>query len=168
MPGAHGCTGCLAASRLWATASRGHRAAGVKGEPSCHTPGQLTGSRDGQGLALSPGSRGYDHLFHSCPPPPSLGAGESPGQRCQSRRGGGTVGTVPEGKSGSSSMRSREQSKKPPGQKEHQAGWCAGWREVLLRSHCRKGRCTQTLEYGVSSDMWSGPSKKLRTPHILP
>lgn len=73
MPGAHGCTGCLAASWLWVTASRGHRAAGVKGEPSCHTPGQLTGSRDGQGLALSPGSRGYDHLFHSCPPPPSLG-----------------------------------------------------------------------------------------------
>lgn len=153
MPGAHGCTGCLAASWLWVTASRGHRAAGVKGEPSCHTPGQLTGSRDGQGLALSPGSRGYDHLFHSCPPPPSLGGqAKALDSAAKAEEEEGQLGLFRGGKSGSSSVRSGEQSKKPPGQKEHQAGWCAGWREALLRSRCRKGRCTQTLEYGVSSE----------------
>lgn len=86
---------------------------GGKGEPSCHNPGQLTGSREGQGLALSPGSQGYGLLLHSCP---WVGGGQEKAldTTAKAEGEGGQLGQSQGGKSDSSSMRSGDQSRKPP------------------------------------------------------
>lgn len=100
---------------------QGHRTAGMKGEPSCQSPGQLPGRRAGQGLALSPGPQAHGLLLRGCPPPPSLGGRRKPRMLLQQsrRRRRDSRNDPREGKSGSPSLRTGGQSRKPPGQTEY-------------------------------------------------
>ena len=109
----------------------------------------LPGRREGQGLALSPGSQCHDPFLHSGPPPPPLGAGENPGRSCLGAEGeAGQRGWSQEGEEWLFTREVWRLSRKPRGQREDRARRSAGWRAAPLRSLSPGGSRIHTPECG--------------------